>query len=297
MNASVSPRPCRRSLWPTMTYWQPTSREHRRADLAGEGAFLRRVEVLRAEARRGCPRGRRRPARRYGNGGQTATVHARRRRRRRRRPRPARCRSAASVYIFQLPAMNGVRAIEVSNRFTAVSAEDAEEDDERMKCSLSAVCPLRRRVLAVNPIDPSSCRRPPPAAAGRSSARRTGAAAAPAGRRTAPSPGSCGPRRGRRRPRRRRRPGPSPGSGRAGRSRGSGSTMIGRWLWPFTFGTALMSSMFRVESSKRPHAALAQHHVRVALGQDVLGRHQQVLHRRAHAALEQHRLAASGRPP
>ena len=45
------------------------------------------------------------------------------------------------------------------------------------------------------------------------------------------------------------------------------------------------------------HAALAQDHVRVALGEDVLGRHQQVLDRRAHAALEQHRLAASGRLP
>ena len=42
---------------------------------------------------------------------------------------------------------------------------------------------------------------------------------------------------------------------------------------------------------ERPHAALAQHHVVVALGHDVLGRQQQLFERRRHAALQQHRLA------
>ncbi len=38
------------------------------------------------------------------------------------------------------------------------------------------------------------------------------------------------------------------------------------------------------------HAALAQHHVGIAFRQDVLRRHQHVLDRGAHAALQQHRL-------
>src|SRR5579875_356561 len=42
---------------------------------------------------------------------------------------------------------------------------------------------------------------------------------------------------------------------------------------------------------KRTHAALTQHHVGIALRQNVLCRHQQVFDCGAHAALEQHRLA------
>ena len=66
--------------------------------------------------------------------------------------------------------------------------------------------------------------------------------------------------------------------------------MIGRWLCPLTFGTAAHVEHVPRRILEGPHAALAQHHVRIALRQDVLRRHQQVLDRRAHAALQQHRL-------
>ena len=45
-NASVSPKSCRRSLWPTMTQRAARLDEHRRADLAGERARVLRVQVL-----------------------------------------------------------------------------------------------------------------------------------------------------------------------------------------------------------------------------------------------------------
>ena len=67
--------------------------------------------------------------------------------------------------------------------------------------------------------------------------------------------------------------------------------MIGRWLSPLTLGTIDRSSVFRVESSNVRTPALAEDHLAVALRQDVLGRHQQVLDRRAHPPLQE-----DGRP-
>ena len=49
------------------------------------------------------------------------------------------------------------------------------------------------------------------------------------------------------------------------------------------------------EVRERAHAALAQDHLVVALGEDVLGRHQELLERRGEAALQQHRLLRAAR--
>ena len=65
--------------------------------------------------------------------------------------------------------------------------------------------------------------------------------------------------------------------------------MIGRWLCPLTLGTIDRSSVLRVESSNVRIPRSQRITCAVALGQDVLGRHQQVLDRRAHAPLQQDR--------
>ena len=90
-----------------------------------------------------------------------------------------------------------------------------------------------------------------PVGEGRPSGRGTGAARACLHPKRSDS---CEPRR----ERRRRRPRRSLGmlGIRSGRPVAwLGSTMIGRWLWPFTLGTAAMSSMFRVLSSNSDAAA------------------------------------------
>ena len=69
-----------------------------------------------------------------------------------------------------------------------------------------------------------------------------------------------------------------------------GSTMIGRWLSPLTFGHDRQVEHVAGRVLEAADAALAEDHAAGCPGEDVLGRHQQVLHRRAHAALEQHRL-------
>ena len=58
-----------------------------------------------------------------------------------------------------------------------------------------------------------------------------------------------------------------------------------------TFGTIDRSSMFRVESSNVRTPRSQRITSRLPCGQDVLGRHQQVLDRRAHAPLQQDRRA------
>ena len=70
-----------------------------------------------------------------------------------------------------------------------------------------------------------------------------------------------------------------------------GSTMIGRWVSSRSTGTAVRSSVLRVDGSKRADAALAEDHVGVARAEDVLGGHEPLLDRGPEAALEQHRLA------
>ena len=83
----------------------------------------------------------------------------------------------------------------------------------------------------------------------RPSAGRTGRARGPADRPKGPARGTNEPRCGFRRPRRR-----SAARAIAGIKSGRpvawlGSTMIGKWLWPWILGTIDRSSVFRVESS------------------------------------------------
>ena len=76
-----------------------------------------------------------------------------------------------------------------------------------------------------------------------------------------------------------------------------GSTTTGRCESFFSTGTALRSSVKRVVGLEGADAALAQDHVRVARGQDVLGGEQELLDGRGHAALEQHGLAHLAHAP
>lgn len=65
--------------------------------------------------------------------------------------------------------------------------------------------------------------------------------------------------------------------------------MTGRWLRALMAGTADRSSVLRVAGSKTLDAALAQNDVRIALGQDVLGREQQVVDASGRTAFQNHR--------
>ena len=75
-----------------------------------------------------------------------------------------------------------------------------------------------------------------------------------------------------------------------------GSTRIGRWESVFAGGMTRQVERVAAVVGERPHAALAEDHVVVAAGHDVLGGHQPLFERRAHAALQQHRLAALAHP-
>ena len=136
--------------------------------------------------------------------------------------------------------------------------------------------------------------------------RRDGAALVGEGRRTAP-----GRATGSRRRARGRGSGctstirPSAPAATAARASGStlsrlpvpwlGSTMMGRWLSRWT--TGINAQVQRVAGVVREgaDAALAEDHVVIALRQDVLGGHQELVDRGGHAALEQHRLARRAR--
>ena len=103
---SISLKICRRSLWPRITYLQPISTQHRRADFAGERALGFVIAVLGAQADRRTVD---RLADRFQIEARRADGHIDRRRARRPSPRspPASATpSARVVFIFQLPAMN-----------------------------------------------------------------------------------------------------------------------------------------------------------------------------------------------
>ena len=70
-----------------------------------------------------------------------------------------------------------------------------------------------------------------------------------------------------------------------------GSTITGRCVCSFSHGIAAEVERVARRGLERADAALAQHHVRVALLEDVVGRHQQLVERGRQPALEQHRLA------
>jgi hypothetical protein len=65
---------------------------------------------------------------------------------------------------------------------------------------------------------------------------------------------------------------------------------MGRWLIFFTAGTTARSKGVPREVREGPDAALAQDHLIIALREDVLGRHQELLERRRHPALQHDRL-------
>ena len=68
-----------------------------------------------------------------------------------------------------------------------------------------------------------------------------------------------------------------------------GSTMTGRWVRCRSTGTALRSSVFRVDVSKRPDPTLTEEHLLVPLGEYVFGGLQQFVEGRAHPPLQHHR--------
>src|SRR5437899_5695543 len=64
-----------------------------------------------------------------------------------------------------------------------------------------------------------------------------------------------------------------------------GSTKIGRWLRFFTAGNYGQIQRVAGKVGEGSNAALAQHHVVISLGQDVLGGHEEFVERGGHAAL------------
>ena len=65
-----------------------------------------------------------------------------------------------------------------------------------------------------------------------------------------------------------------------------GSRIIGRWVSSFSAGTAKIPGVAR-EGLESPDAALAQHHIGIAVGHDLFRRQQPLLDLRPYAALEQ----------
>ena len=108
--SSVSPKNWRRSLWPMMTYCARLG-DLRDADFAGERALLLPVHVLRADARSSIRASARCTSCRNTNGGQTIFSTPAMPSTRSRSASHSASASARSVFIFQLPAMIGVRDI------------------------------------------------------------------------------------------------------------------------------------------------------------------------------------------